>query len=307
MSSSQGLPLALRLSVHGIRGLGRIDHELAGRWAMRLFCTPLPPKWAVNAKLARWPWPESVERESLPFQGETLRVYRLAPADGTPRRGRVLLTHGWAGAARQFVPMARALSRAGFEVHALDHVAHGRSSGLSTHLPQFMQALEYIGQLRGPFDLAVGHSMGAGAMAMALARGLKARGFVSIASPTSLQTVLHEFARGVHLPESLVGPMQAALEARTGVRLASLEAAQNASRLALPVLLVHDRQDRTVRYTNVERLQALIPHARLVSTDGHGHNRVLAADEVIAAVLEFAGMTATPGAMREGMAVQAGA
>ncbi|MFC3148137.1 alpha/beta hydrolase [Piscinibacterium candidicorallinum] len=287
MSSTQDLPLALRLSVQGIRSVGHLDRELAARWAMQLFCTPMPPKWAVNTRLARAPWPSAMQRGDLAFQGRRLRTYRLPAADSAAPR--VLLTHGWAGAARQFVKMAGALHQAGFEVHALDHVAHGRSTGLSTHLPQFMQALDYMGQVHGPFDLVIGHSMGAGAAAMALTRGLQARGFVSIASPTSLQTVLREFARGVHLPEALLAPMQAALEARAGMRLASLEAAHNAQRLNLPTLLVHDLEDRVVRPENLERLKALIPHAELLTTRGHGHNRILAADEVIDAVRGFAG------------------
>jgi pimeloyl-ACP methyl ester carboxylesterase len=212
-------------------------------------------------------------------------LYEWPAHAGAPQ---VLLTHGWAGAAKQFIPLGDALAAAGWRVTAIDHVAHGKSSGYRSNLPLFVQALEFIAQPMGELDLIVGHSMGAGAAAIALRRGLRARRFVSISSPVSMLDVLRGFIRSLHLPESVVAPTQTELERFAGMRLAAMEATVNAPQLAQPTLLIHDQQDKTVNFQNAPQLAALIPGAQLMATAGLGHNRILADSEVIARVIRFA-------------------
>jgi YD repeat-containing protein len=48
--------------------------------------------------------------------------------------------------------------------------------------------------------------------------------------------------------------------------------------------LVYDRADPRVRHTDADRIAALWPDARVMKTDGLGHNRILRSPEVIAAI-----------------------
>ena len=55
-----------------------------------------------------------------------------------------------------------------------------------------------------------------------------------------------------------------------------------------PLLLVHDRDDRRVPFAESERLlEVNAPAARLVATEGFGHNRVLRSDAMLDAVTAF--------------------
>ena len=54
----------------------------------------------------------------------------------------------------------------------------------------------------------------------------------------------------------------------------------------MPVLVVHDTDDREVPYADGERLAGVFG-ARLLTTNGLGHRRILYAPEVLAAVVEF--------------------
>jgi pimeloyl-ACP methyl ester carboxylesterase len=279
------VPLPLRLTATGVRAASRVSTPLAARLTAALFATPLPPKWVVQRKLARTPLPEHVQIAALPFRGSAITTYRWTAPTGAPR---ALLTHGWAGAARQMVPLANALAAAGWDVTAIDHVAHGASPGTQSNLPEFVHAIDYTAQHLGPLDLVVGHSMGAGAAAIALGRGMQAKRFVSVASPTSFATVLAGFTHWLKLPDSVRAGTQAVLEARNGMRFEAMEAHNNAPRLKLPTLLVHDAGDKAVAFANAQQLLRLIEGAQLITTQGLGHNRILADAAVIAAIMDFA-------------------
>ncbi|MFM2399122.1 MAG: hypothetical protein RL341_1279 [Pseudomonadota bacterium] len=279
------VPLPLRLTASSVRAASRVSTPLAARLTAALFATPLPPKWVVQRKLARTLLPADVQVAALPFRGSAITTYRWTAPAGAPR---ALLTHGWAGAARQMVLLANALADTGWDVTAIDHVAHGASPGTQSNLPMFVQAIDYTAQHLGALDLVVGHSMGAGATAIALVRGMRAQRFVSIASPTSFASVLAGFTRWLKLPDSVRAGTQALLEARNGMRFEAMEAHNNAPRLKLPTLIVHDEGDKTVAFANAQQLLRLIEGAQLITTQGLGHNRILADQAVIEAIVSFA-------------------
>jgi pimeloyl-ACP methyl ester carboxylesterase len=81
--------------------------------------------------------------------------------------------------------------------------------------------------------------------------------------------------------------MQSAIEERYAVRWEDLEPARLAPRLGARALVIHDRDDRMVPWTQGARVARLWPHARLLTTDGLGHGRILANEDVVRAAAEF--------------------
>ena len=58
--------------------------------------------------------------------------------------------------------------------------------------------------------------------------------------------------------------------------MAEFDATFQASQVdPVPTLVVHDRGDRQTPYADAVRLVASLPDARLVTTDGLGHRRIL--------------------------------
>jgi pimeloyl-ACP methyl ester carboxylesterase len=55
----------------------------------------------------------------------------------------------------------------------------------------------------------------------------------------------------------------------------------------IPTLVVHDVGDRQTAYADARALAETLPDARLVTTEGLGHRRILRDPEVIAAVTAF--------------------
>lgn len=115
--------------------------------------------------------------------GIELHVQRWTVADGTPRRGSVLLVHGLGEHSGRYAHVAEALNAIGLDVTGYDHRGHGRSGGTRGCLPHADALVEDLGQVfdalatedpawSPPFLL--GHSMG-GAIAARAATG----GFVT--------------------------------------------------------------------------------------------------------------------------------
>jgi pimeloyl-ACP methyl ester carboxylesterase len=71
------------------------------------------------------------------------------------------------------------------------------------------------------------------------------------------------------------------------VRWADLDPARLAPRLAAPALLIHDREDRIVPWQHGAALARLWPGARLLSTRGLGHRRILEDAQVTHAAAQF--------------------
>jgi pimeloyl-ACP methyl ester carboxylesterase len=180
------------------------------------------------------------------------------------------------------------LVAAGHRVVALDGPAHGDSAGTSTTGPEFAAAIATVPESIGPLAAIVAHSFGGFTSLLAISRGVTADRLVIIAAPSSVPEVLEDFIRLIHLPRRALPSMVSALEARVHGSMESFEVSAFAHTVKIPVLIAHDTEDREVAYEHGPRLSELLG-ARLLTTTGHGHRRILFAPEVVSAIVEFVG------------------
>jgi pimeloyl-ACP methyl ester carboxylesterase len=263
---------------------GRLSPSLAGRIAAWLFARP--------RKHAR------PERErALIARGAPLALSNGLRATAWGAGPIVLLVHGWEGRGAQLGALVDPLVAAGHRVIALDGPAHGDSTGRSTTGPEFAAALETVVRQVGPLAAVVAHSFGGFTSLLAISRGLAAERLVIIAAPSSVPEVLDDFVRLIRLPRRAVPSMVAALESRVHAPMSSFDVASFAAAVKIPVLVAHDADDKEVSYEHGPRLADLLG-ARLLTTTGHGHRRILFAPEVVRAIVDFVG---------EGRAVRAAA
>jgi pimeloyl-ACP methyl ester carboxylesterase len=134
----------------------------------------------------------------------------------------------------------------------------------------------------------IGHSLGATAAALALAqRKVDLRKVVLVSPASDLLGYSRRFARWHWIPEPVRGAMQAAIEERYGLPWSELELARLEPRLEAQALVIHDRGDKVVPWKQGEQFARHWKGARLLSTDGLGHRRVLADDAVVQAAADF--------------------
>ena len=247
------------------------------RRAYRLFCTPLP-----NARRGADPAGAAVSQ--MLFAGEQIGVYIWGDPATQPY---VLLAHGWSSQALRFLPWIAPLRAAGYAVVGFDQIGHGRSSGRRTTLPGFAEVLREVGRRFGAAAAVIGHSLGGAATLLALADGLQAGRAVLIAPVADPFAAAQRFARMVGLAEHLSAHLFDEYEARHPLRIANLQAHLNAPAIGRPALIVHDLADREVSWAEGERYARHWPEARLLTTQGLGHNRIIDDAAVIDAALNF--------------------
>ena len=264
-----------------LRALTLVSPRRAALVALDMFCTPV----AANA-------PASGDRRADGgASGSTLRVddHDLAIyAWGDPAaQPYVLLAHDWSGHALGQQALVRALRAAGYAVIAFDQQGHGRSSGRIATLPDFVCNLLAVAWRLGPAAAVIGHGMGAAAAAVALNRGMQADQAILIAPWADPVEATIRFASRCGMGGSLRRRMVALLERRTGVPLDDLQAHRFAPRIGRPALVVHDMEDAEVPWSEGERYARCWPEARLLTTSGLGHQRILRDPRVLAACLRF--------------------
>jgi len=279
---------AMRTLRFGLTAAQRVWPALAVRAAYRLFGTPLPPKWLYRGQAPGAGW----RRESWAFENASLGLYHLATQDsGAESAPIVLLVHGWGGHAGQMLALAKVLADEGLRPVLLELPAHGRSAGIMSNSPQFARAIAYVvARLAADgyaLRAAVAHSMGANALGLAAAQGLRAERLVLLAPPASAREFTRYFAHTFGLSEATRLAMQRLFEAREGLLMAQLEPPAVGPRIVQPTLIVHDRDDRVNRFADAEAYRDAIKGARLVATEGLGHRRILKEEDVLRQVVRF--------------------
>ena len=254
----------------------RLLPDLARRHAERLFT--VPPRYA-----GRRTHPVDARRETVVAGNRSLAVWQVGPFTAPA----VLLAHGWGGRGVQMGRFVAPLLASGFRVVWFDQPGHGESGRGAVALPDFVRALEALAATHGPFEAAIGHSLGAAALGVALRRSLRLGRIVFVSSPASMDEHAHNFARLLGITPRVREAMRSRLERRYGVRFAEIDRIEELERLRLPALFVHDSDDAEVPFEHALRLSARVPGARLIKTHGLGHHRLLRDPSVVGAVVDF--------------------
>jgi len=254
----------------------RLMPDLARRQAERLFTTP--PRYAGRGAPA-----VDAPRERVASGRDDLAVWQAGRADAPG----VLLAHGWGGRGVQMSSLVAPLLEHGFRVVWFDQPGHGDSGTRRVGLPDFVRAIETLAHSHGPYDAAIGHSLGGAALGLALRGGLPLARVVLVSAPSSMSEHTHRFARLLGLAPAVRDAMRRHLEHRYGVRFAEIDRVEDLGRLRLPALFVHDTGDAEIPFSHALRLSARMPDARLVRTYGFGHHRILREPAVVAAIAAF--------------------
>ncbi len=183
--------------------------------------------------------------------------------------------------------MAR-LRQSGLAVVTFDQPAHGCSTGQLCTLPDFINTTRAVGRRYGNAALAVGHSLGGAAVALAQTETWHAERIVVIAPAADMASQAQRFMRYTRLGEHLREQFFGWHERTTGVNVRDLEIYRHLPALGHPCLIVHDLEDAEVPWSDGELYARHWHNARLLTTQGLGHHRVLDAPDVIEAVLAFA-------------------
>jgi pimeloyl-ACP methyl ester carboxylesterase len=267
--------------------LERVAPALGARWAERLWFT-VPPAGGRRDRLVPPGRPFRVQVNGRTVAGEIW-------GDGPGERPVVYLVHGWGGWRGQLDAFAGPLAEAGHRVVAFDALGHGDSDpgpsgpGRSNAL-ELADALTAVVAAHGPAAAVVAHSLGATAAAYAMRGGLAVGRAVFVAPMADPLPYTRTFAGRLGFGERVRTRLVGRIERRVGLPLSAFAVPAMAGTMAAPpLLLVHDRQDAETGWSDSEAIARAWPGARLVTTTGLGHRRILRDPAVVAEVTGFVG------------------
>lgn len=229
--------------------------------------------------------------------------WALVTGQGGSRRVRVyrwgskgpiaLLAHGWGGNAGQWHAVVKGLLAAGMRVVAFDALSHGASDA-GAQGPQQTSALEMARSLLavawhvGPVHCVIAHSLGGAAAALAIREGLPVRGVVMIGSPADMHDACSALAWQLGIAPHILSRMQRRSEQWLGASWSSFNVPDvGRTRPVPPALIIHDRTDKEVRWEDGAAIAGAWPDAKLMTTNGLGHRRILRDEAVIGRIAAF--------------------
>lgn len=246
-------------------------------------------------RVAERPWQTQLRTQAdthwLPFEDGRLALYSWGQGPT------VLLVHGWGARGTHLGRMVRPLVNAGYRVVAFDAPGHGQSSGRSTTLPKFAQAVAAVGAYVGDVHTLIAHSFG---VAMALWAqvdwSLRARRQVLFSSLDHCTWVTEEFARLVGLPPGVIQQGRQLMVQRSAGKMDwdRLAVGDLLRQTRVPTLMLHDAGDPEVPIEHLFNVMARCGERVLDVhvTEGLGHHRLLGDAAVIRRVMSFMGSVA---------------
>jgi pimeloyl-ACP methyl ester carboxylesterase len=254
----------------------RLSPTLAARWAERLFFTP------PRARPSRHGLPAGAQRLDLVAGAGRVAVWSWGNGPA------VYLVHGWGGRAEQLGGLVAPLVARGLRVVALDGPGHGASEGRLSSGPEIGRALAAVVRHLGPAHAVVAHSLGAAAVAFAMREGLRVGRLAFVGPPANPLTWVDVFARRLGLGAGVLAEMKRRSEERIQARWEDLPLVpMRGVPDPPPLLVVHDRDDREVAWSDGASVAAAWPGARLMDTAGLGHRRVLRDPDVVETIAAF--------------------
>ena len=258
----------------------QLSTSLATQLALYLFFRPQRFKRPVREQVMH----EHALQTScyVPEIDKVIQVSRFAG-----KGPKVLLLHGWSGRGTQLFAFADELRKSNAEVVTFDMPAHGQSLGNKTNIVELVACIKEVHARYGPFDHAIAHSMGSMALLRALRDGILMKSVAIIGSGDKIRNVFYRFSEQLQFSDKVTEQMIQAVEKKFGMNLESYSSSMSLEQLKMPLLIVHDKDDKETSFTYSKELHEIANNSELLLTSGLGHHRILRDSKTVQHVVQF--------------------
>lgn len=260
--------------------LETLSPGLATKFAIKLFTTPIRHKLPKREiEMDTHSKQQLLKIESL---NKKVMVYQYGASSK-----KILLVHGWSGRGTQLVKIADELLKLGYSTVSYDAPGHGKAPGKTSNMSEFIAAALQIEKEFGPFEYAIGHSLGGMTVLNAIKRGLNVKKAVIIGSGDVVEDILNDFVLKLKLKSNIAQRMKSNFENRLGETMNSYSAYIAAKEISVPVLVVHDENDDDVPVSAAHHIYKHLEKGQLLITKELGHRKILGDSKVIKKIVEF--------------------
>jgi pimeloyl-ACP methyl ester carboxylesterase len=287
MPPTPRLSTAQKLVLQYYKAKINLMHVVNARWAagaaLDLFTKPY-----TNLRRKDPPIWKKAKRIFLTTGAGKMAGYQWGPA--APNGKKLLIIHGFAGSCKSFDRYIAAALKAGFEVIAYDAPAHGRSEGRRLNVVMYRWMIEEVIRHHGMFDACLAHSIGGMSLLLALEdMDIRQELRIALIAPlTEASRAADNFFEFLQLPIALRHAFEAELQSLGGHPLSWYSLNRMAPQFPKSMLWVHDEEDDTTPFADVQKLMSLAPpNVEFKVTKGLGHTRIYRDNEVFKAVMAF--------------------
>ncbi|MFI0490922.1 alpha/beta fold hydrolase [Flavobacterium sp.] len=249
-------------------------------FAAKLFTTPI--KYKIPKRELKMDSKSTQKLIEIPAINKKVVLYQYGESDK-----KVLLTHGWSGRGTQLFKIADELVKAGYSTISFDAPAHGKSPGTTTIISEFVETILEIERQYGPFEAAVGHSLGGMSLLISVKRGLTINHLVIISSGDVVQDILDDFIVKLELKPVFSERLRIYFENKLGEKMDNYSAYKSAMEISIPVLIIHDKNDDEVPVTASINIHKYLKNGTLFLTEGLGHRKILGNSVIIEKAIHF--------------------
>jgi pimeloyl-ACP methyl ester carboxylesterase len=257
-----------------------ISPKLITLFAAKLFTTPIKHK--IPKREMEMDHNSIQKLINIPAFDKEVMVYNYGKSEK-----KILLVHGWSGRGTQLFKIADELLKAGYSTISFDAPAHGKSPGKNTIMVDFIAAILEIDKQFGPFEAAIGHSLGGMSVLNAIKKGLKVNHAVVIGSGDVVQDIMDDFVAKLKLKPSISTRLRLHFEKKYKEDMNSFSAYLAAKETTIPVLVIHDNNDPEVPVTAGLHIHKYLKNGTLFLTNGLGHRKILGNPKVIEKTVQF--------------------
>ncbi|WP_438965434.1 alpha/beta fold hydrolase [Flavobacterium sp.] len=254
--------------------------KLVLKFVAKLFTTPIKyksPKREFNME-------NNSQQEMLliPKIKKRINVYHYGTGDK-----KILLVHGWSGRGTQMFKIADAFLEKNYGIISFDAPAHGKSESKTSLMPEFIESILELDSKFGPFEMAIGHSLGGISILNATKKGFKTQKIVTIGSADKTADIVKDFIAQLQLKASLESKLIGHFENKLNEKMSDYDSHHVIKDLKTPLLIIHDNDDVEVQRFCADNIHKHALNSELFITNELGHRKIVGSDVVVDKIIEF--------------------
>lgn len=255
----------------------KINPGKAVKKSFELFSTPRKGKLGPNSGS----FLNEAGLEKIEINGIPIQTYWWPNEKET-----ILLLHGWQSNTKRWKNLIEHLRKEGYSVLSLDAPAHGLSGGKQFLVPTYAKATTQLIEKYQP-QFAIGHSVGAATLIYHQHKQEKPsfKKLVLLAPPSKMVYVMHDFQHQLGLNQDLMDQLETVFKEETGYDFSEFSLHDFSKNLNAKVLMIHDKDDKIVKWDETRTLAQNWKNARLLITQGLGHG--LKSDAIHQNIINF--------------------
>ena len=262
---------------NGLNAVSFVAPKYASIKALNLFATPR--KGRLDDKQAKFL--NTANQQTLKFEDLSIQTYNWKGSKNT-----ILFAHGWESNSFRWRKIIKALHKLDYNVVALDGPAHGKSGGTKFNAILYSEFINVVANHYQP-NTIIGHSVGgmASVFFQHNYQNQDLEKLVLLGAPSEFTNVFKDYVNMLGYNKRIENGLNQLVVDRYNNKPSYFSSAKFAAKIDVEGLIIHDKKDKIIKYSEAELISSNLKNSTLISTEGFGHS--LRDDSVNKAIIDF--------------------